>query len=862
MLQTVFEAVVKMSITASVAILVVLAVRLILHRAPHVLSYALWAVVLFRLLCPVAFPSPLSLFELLPEQVSVSPTVPNPLDFMVPSETPPQPSVISPAPASQAEQNVSDFVPPEVPTPSPQKRFSPMAWLWLAGVLVLATGSGVSYLRLRRSLVGAAHLKDNVWLADHIPSPFVLGFVRPRIYLPSTLGQEERRYILLHEQHHIRRGDPLWKLLGFAALCLHWFNPLVWAAFLLAGRDMEMSCDEAVIRKLGPDVRADYSASLLSLATGRRIVAGTPLAFGEGDPKGRIKNLARWKRPAFWVVLIFVVLVLAVILLVGTDPLHQNNSEAALSDSLTFHEATPGTTQNITVARAALAQQRELRLVLLNGTHETSDSPDPSGGRYAESYRGSYALQVWQGKTLLSQLGGNDLQYLSSDGTTLNFPVGLSLSLADYDQDGLTDFALGQPCGNVQTLYRLFSVDVDGILSVKPFQGQLVAAGNELSPLFETNANGDLLYQQMNSGDFVTYTASLHEGQYNVLENLQWPQQLLQDIQNDVSRIQNTLTLDAKGLVSLQFPNTAFLGGKVYQVPGFGPVGPRNLALRIELLGRFYTNEGVHDTQELLKLLLPLKQAAQGLPGVENGRFQQQLELQRGRFEGLELYIGFAYLSDPSKLSYFNIDGGYLNVSSQEYQPGQNYQYNPAARHEPDAAIESGDVTRLLYTFADGSTSTLSLRLPQGITLEAQTEPNDYELPPDMTLKKNGQPIGSLTLIPLATTLPEELQAVNPAAQELPMQIFATVALANHAGYQEYTPARSWPTGAAATATYWWQDLAANPELPAAQVPEQSIPCVLVYDWQLMPCFVQIMLEENALSSDQITALAESLRLA
>lgn len=157
-----------------------------------------------------------------------------------------------------------------------------------------------SLCRLRRRIVGAVRLRDNIYLADHIDSPFVMGVLRPRIYLPSTLAEGERGYIILHEQCHIQRFDPAVKLLSFTALCLHWFNPLVWLSFLLSGRDMEMRCDEAVIRQLGDGVRADYSASLLSLATGRRILAGAPLAFGEGDPKSRIENLLRFRRPKTW----------------------------------------------------------------------------------------------------------------------------------------------------------------------------------------------------------------------------------------------------------------------------------------------------------------------------------------------------------------------------------------------------------------------------------------------------------------------------------------------------------------------------------------------------------------------------------
>jgi len=168
--------------------------------------------------------------------------------------------------------------------------------------------------------VTASPLRDNIYLADEIHSPFVMGLFRPKIYLPSEMEEREQSYIILHEQHHIRRLDHIAKALAFAALCIHWFNPLVWAAFILSGKDMEMSCDEAVVRKLGPEIRGDYSASLLSLATGKHIMAGMPLDFGEGNTKDRIKNLASWKKPALWVVLVAVIACAALAVCLLTNP--------------------------------------------------------------------------------------------------------------------------------------------------------------------------------------------------------------------------------------------------------------------------------------------------------------------------------------------------------------------------------------------------------------------------------------------------------------------------------------------------------------------------------------------------------------
>ena len=324
-----FPIVCNMSLTASVVILAVLAVRLLLRRAPKVFSYALWAVVLFRLLCPVSVTSAVSLLGALgapaQERTAVTSVVEYvPTDIvrnMAPTVTPlPQ----EPFPAEPGENIVSTAPSVTQPAAAPASPLSgPVAVLtltWLTGMALLLLYSVISLLRLRRRLVGAVRLEDNIYLADYIPSPFVMGLFRPKIYLPSTLTETERGYILRHEQYHLRRRDHVVKLLSFLALCVHWFNPLVWAAFILAGKDMEMSCDEAVVRELGEDIRADYSASLLSLATGRRIVAGMPLAFGEGDTGGRIRNLLNWKRPQPWIIAVCAVVCVGLIALCAANP--------------------------------------------------------------------------------------------------------------------------------------------------------------------------------------------------------------------------------------------------------------------------------------------------------------------------------------------------------------------------------------------------------------------------------------------------------------------------------------------------------------------------------------------------------------
>ena len=346
MFDRLYMGVLDMSKTAAMVIAVVLLVRLLLKKAPKVFSYALWAVVLFRLLCPISFETPVSIVPQLPDTSTGYNLADESIDLA--------------GAGMAAYQAVGDLlngglgvqhIPTTEVTEDGMTRYVMADWwsvwilfgkyVWAAGMAVMLLYSAFSYRRIKKQIEIAVPIRDNIWIADDIKSPFVIGFVRPRIYLPGNLVEKEQEYIILHEQHHIRRFDHIFKALAFLALTIHWFNPLVWLAFGLACKDMEMSCDEAVIRKLGGKVRADYSASLLTLATGRRIIAGTPLAFGEGDTKGRIRNLAKWKMPAVWVIVIAAVLcvVLAVTLL--TDRTMPNESDNGITCYLgTVHDIT------------------------------------------------------------------------------------------------------------------------------------------------------------------------------------------------------------------------------------------------------------------------------------------------------------------------------------------------------------------------------------------------------------------------------------------------------------------------------------------------------------------------------------------
>lgn len=319
-----FKTILEMSATAAVVILVVLVIRLLLKRAPRKYSYALWAAAAFRLVCPVSFRSVFSIFALT-DRVKLpgaGQTVTPPVTTIPPDAAVTMPpAAITQPPAVVTTPPAISVTPPAAaePVTSVVSFWDVAAAIWLivlAGLLIYGV---VSYVRLRRRMANAVLLEGNVYQSDRVCSPFILGFVRPRIYLPFGLTEEQQAYVLAHEGHHLRRLDHIVRPVAFLILAVHWFNPLVWAAYYLMGRDMEMSCDEKVLGG-AENIRKAYSMTLLSFAANRRFPSPGPLAFGETGVKGRIKNVLNWKKPALWVTIIAVIVVIAVILVCAANP--------------------------------------------------------------------------------------------------------------------------------------------------------------------------------------------------------------------------------------------------------------------------------------------------------------------------------------------------------------------------------------------------------------------------------------------------------------------------------------------------------------------------------------------------------------
>ena len=303
-MKTVFLQLLDMELAAAAVILAVLLARLLLRRAPKKWSYLLWAVVAFRLICPVSISAPFSVLSLAAQPAALTERA---LETSGGAADLPQDGGMAlPRPGSGTGAR-SQAALEALPAATQTADADPMQlWiavgtaLWCAGMVALLVYGAVTALRLRRRLTGAVRVADGVYETDAVRAPFILGLLRPRIYLPPGLEGEPLRYVLAHERFHIHQGDHAVKLLAFLLLCVHWFDPLVWLAFFLMGRDMEMRCDEAVLARQ-PGSAKPYSMALLSFATARRFPSPSPLAFGESGVKQRIRNALRWKQPKVWV---------------------------------------------------------------------------------------------------------------------------------------------------------------------------------------------------------------------------------------------------------------------------------------------------------------------------------------------------------------------------------------------------------------------------------------------------------------------------------------------------------------------------------------------------------------------------------
>ena len=311
-----FLKIVNMSISASWLVLVVLILRFVLKKAPKWVNILLWGIVAIRLICPFSFESALSLIpsaETFPEKVISGPS------FDVQTGITPVDNRINDYLGDRYFEGVT------VPANNCNNIMTILTIVWTIGILLLVAYTVISYWRLRRKVDTAVRYKDNIFQSENVKSPFVLGIIKPRIYLPFNMNGQDLEHVVAHEQAHIHRKDHWWKPFGFLLLTIHWFNPLVWLAYVLLCRDIELACDERVIKELGNEQRADYTQALVACSVNRRMIAACPLAFGEVGVKDRVKSVMNYKKPAFWGVVLAVIVCVFVAVCFLTNPVTKNN---------------------------------------------------------------------------------------------------------------------------------------------------------------------------------------------------------------------------------------------------------------------------------------------------------------------------------------------------------------------------------------------------------------------------------------------------------------------------------------------------------------------------------------------------------
>ena len=306
-----FLKIINMSISASWLVLAVLILRFVLKKAPKWINVLLWGIVAIRLICPFSFESTLSLIpsaETIPLNIGMdtTPTINSGISAINNAVNP----IISQSNTPMAGASINPL----------QITIGIYEYIWIFGMIALALYTAISYWRLCRKVDTAVRYKDNIFQSENVSFPFVLGIIKPRIYLPFKMNGQYLEHVVAHEQAHICRKDHWWKPLGFLLLMIHWFNPLMWLAYVLLCRDIELACDEKVIKELGNEQRGDYTQALVACSVNRRMIAACPLTFGEVGVKERVKSVMNYKKPALWVIIIAVIVCVGVAVCFLTNP--------------------------------------------------------------------------------------------------------------------------------------------------------------------------------------------------------------------------------------------------------------------------------------------------------------------------------------------------------------------------------------------------------------------------------------------------------------------------------------------------------------------------------------------------------------
>ena len=844
-----FIELVNRSIAASWLVLAVLVLRLLLRKGPRWASVLLWGLVGFRLVCPFTLESALSL---LPSR-----------------ETVPENIMLSPAPALNSSMAAVD----RVVNPIVTETFSPtlgasanplqvliplMALVWAVGILALCLYTLVSWLQLRRRVAEAVLVRDNIFESERVPTPFVFGLIRPHIYLPAALPEAARGPVIAHEEAHIARRDHWWKPLGFALLAVYWFNPLLWAAYILFCRDIELACDERVVRGMGPGQRADYSQALLECSTGRRALGACPLAFGEVGIKTRVKAALHYKKPAFWAVAGALVLCVVMAVVFLTDPLtpRYDFSENAIVSATVWDYAAPDERELNTSQLDELTGRLEglqglartseegftplyaLVVELEDGTSLTFNGYKDDGSQVRTEYEG----RLWQVtdeefcKYLYNQWQAGDTAEATSGMSPLDEYASALTDTLELKDDQLF-FTLPEEVPEGAQLTIQISgraVYEDGFSQSLHFlEGTVWTPGEQYSIPYDPAYTelGMFLYADYPDGTQEEHIISLHR----LIDALLYAQSaptLTPEIADQfIADTLASFTMTANGRYTIEMPGPV-------PISEDGKTG-----LYVTINASYSEGVGTFSTESFE--LTPDDMKFGG--GAVSGGFSGNMET----LSNVSLNVFF--MTDEGE----NMQSIYAR-GSLELTPPFTFG-EPAGYSEPMAAVyEENGVTKVLYTFSDGSKALLSVNLPDGLLLQGDTTIDEAGIPV-LSVLQNGRQVGAVHLCGLGATDEPTLATVDTAADSVPMQIFAAVALSNHAGYEDYHVVQNSDTGAVATARYVWQELGTTDA--AVTDPWNSRDCVLAYDWKVLPYFAEFAFADGALSAQQLSALAESIEL-
>ena len=342
MMADIFLKIVNMSISACWIVLAIVLLRIILKKAPKWVNCVLWGIAGLRLIMPFSFES---VFSLIPSAETISKPVDSPRPQIESGVT-----IIDNRVNNYLKGNYFEGV------TRPAGNFvditTILAVIWVIGIVALLIYTAISFIRLKRKIGTAVLLCDNIYQSEAVLSPFVLGIIKPKIYLPFNMNEQDMEHVIAHEKAHLRRKDHLWKPLGFLILTIHWFNPMVWLGYILLCRDIELACDEKVVKEFNNEQKADYSQALLTCSVNRRMIAACPVAFGEVGVKNRVKSVLNYKKPAFWLIIVAIIIsiVVAVCFLTNFQTSLDDELSVFLDTQIADHHYSEGYTDNNFIA--------------------------------------------------------------------------------------------------------------------------------------------------------------------------------------------------------------------------------------------------------------------------------------------------------------------------------------------------------------------------------------------------------------------------------------------------------------------------------------------------------------------------------